>query len=100
PQVAPAESNGKGKARLGEDRTHMGWHIVVALVGMSEVGVSIGDEPAEEPFEVAADFGLGILAHDQRCTRMVYEDVAQSCFDRGFANHALDLIRDLDRPAS
>lgn len=70
-------------------------HIVWALVGMDEKGVTVGDQTRQVGIEVPQDVGVGILVDDQRCARVVDKDVAQTLANTALSDGSLHLTGDL-----
>ena len=98
-EVATTVANGDGDRVLGEDRPEMRRHVVGAFVVVAENRVAVGDESREESFEVAADFGRGVFAEDQRGAGVMDENVAQAARDARIGDALLDARRDVDGPA-
>src|SRR3954451_10390963 len=78
PQVASAVGDGKGERVLGEDGADMGGHVVGTLGGVAELGLTVRNQPGEEVLQVAADARVSVLAEDERGTRVVEEDRAET----------------------
>jgi hypothetical protein len=67
---------------------------------MHEFGVAIGDKPRDEPFKIASDGRVGILAHDQRGARVLDEEMAEPDPNSRVRDDLSHLIGDFDRPSA
>ncbi len=70
-------------------------HVVGAFEIVHEVGIAVSDQSRGEDLEVAADGRIGILADNQRRTRVLQEDVAQAAVDSRPTDDLLDGPGDL-----
>ena len=57
---------------------------------MDKLGIAIGDQSGGENLKIAADRRIGVLADNQRRTRVLQEDVTQATVDSRPTNDLLD----------
>ena len=55
----------------------MGRHIVGAFAVVSKRRIAVGHQIGGELFQIVANGRIGVLADDQRCARVVDEQVAE-----------------------
>jgi len=61
-----ASVDGKGEVDGGKGGADMGGHVVIALGGVNEKWVAVGNEAGEEGFQIAPDIGVGIFLNEER----------------------------------
>jgi len=76
----------------------MGGHVIGSLRGVRKHAITIGCQAGEEPFQIAANAGVRILAQDQARTGMVQKDHAKTVANAGSADGTLHLVGDIDKP--
>ena len=74
----------------------MGRHIVGAFAIVDERGIAIGHQAAREMLEIAAHGRVGVFADDQRCARVMDEQMTEPLDQPGSLDDLLDLTSDLD----
>lgn len=69
-QTEPAGHNRHTERTVGQNRAHMGWHIVAPFCGMLEFRIAVGHATRHESLEIPAHRRIGVLAQYQRGTGM------------------------------
>jgi len=95
PKIALTTFDRDHQRRQREDRSNVGWHVVRALRVMTVRGITVGYQTGREVFQVTANRRIRILADDQRCARMVDEQVTKTLDDPRSFDNLLNLTRDL-----
>lgn len=60
-----AVRDGNGHVDGREGGADVGGHVIVALGGVFKERIAVGNQALKKPFEVAADFGIGIFLDEQ-----------------------------------
>ena len=89
-RTAPG-ANRQAQARLGNQRAHVGRHIVRTLGSVAKHRVAVGDQMLHEGLEVVANVRVGVLAQHQRRAGVPAEQLAQAVVQAGLADRGLNL---------
>jgi hypothetical protein len=95
PEIALTTFDGDRQRRQREDRTNVRCHVVRALGVMAVRGITVGHQLGRELFQVTANRRIRVLADDQRCARMVDEEVTETLVNPRSFDSLLNLSRDL-----
>src|SRR5215468_8637795 len=68
------------KLHRGEGRPDMGWHVIVALVAMTEERVAVGNQTGQEALEITEHVRIRVLLHDETRGRMSNEERQEAAF--------------------
>ncbi len=85
---------------LGEQATHVGWHVVGPFGGMRVAWIAIRHQIGEKGFQIAQDVRVGVFTDQERGRGVLYKDLALAGMDAGLVNLVLDLAGDFDQTAS
>ncbi len=84
-------ADGDGEADEGEGHADVGGHIVGSFVAVEEGAIAIGDESAEEGFEVFAHGGVGVFVDEEGGAGVLDEEGAEAAGDGGSFDGLVDL---------
>lgn len=83
-----------GQTGLGEQIAHVRRHVIRPLGPVRIARVAVRRQVADERLQVPEHIGVGILGDRERGGCVLYEQVAEACFDPGCPHFSSDLAGD------
>lgn len=95
-----AIGNGDAEIHRRQCCADMSWHIVVTFARVTKEGIAVGNEPGEKPFEITANFRVGIFLDQKRGGGVLKMERGETCVEVFLRDVRGNLVGKFVKPAS